>query len=250
MNSTNTNMDVPYLSRGMLEVHAGLLLQAYGQEKQQAVMPPIPVDSIMESFLKLQFSFLDLREVFGVDDVVGALWMENAEVGVDHTLDPDAHPHMEGRYNFTVAHEIGHWQLHRRYRIRKPDPTLPFAPVGLTATTYVCRSSTRNRAEIQANMFASSLLMPRAMVVASWRDYYGDKPMNIESLRRHGQAALNDLPLGHLSRFPANEDEYTASLVEAVIRPLVSKFHVSCQAMRIRLNELDLLPKTFPLQID
>jgi len=249
MSNTKTNMDVPYLSRGMLEVRAGLLLQAYGQEKRRTVKPPIPVDSIMENFLKLKFSFMDMRRIFGVDDVAGALWMETGEVGVDHRLDPDAHPRMEGRYNFTIAHETGHWWLHRRYTLGKPDPMLPFAPAGLAAPTYICRSSTRNRAEIQANMFAASLLMPRAMVVAIWRDLYGDRPMDIEGLRRYGQAALSSDPWGCIRRFPTNEEEYHASLVEAVIRPLASRFHVSHQAMRIRLSELGLLPKNFPLMI-
>jgi len=246
MTSTKTNMDVPYLSRGMLEVQAGTLLHAYGQEKRKTVTPPIPVDAIMENFLKLRFSFMNLREVFGVNDVAGALWMDTAEVGVDHTLDPEAHPRMEGRYNFTVAHEIGHWQLHRRYKLSKPDPMLPFARADLMAPTYICRSSTRNRAEIQANMFASSLLMPKAMAVAVWRDFYGDGLMNIEGLRRYGHAALGREPW---IRFPKNEDEYIACLMEAVIRPLASRFHVSLQAMRIRLSELGLLPKTFPLMM-
>ena len=253
MSNAKTDMDVPYLSKGMIGLRAGLLLQAYSEEKQKPVTPPIPVDSIMENFLKLQLSFMDMREVFGVDDVAGALWMDTGEVGVDHTLDPEAHPRMEGRYNFTVAHEIGHWWLHRRYKLRKPDPMLPFAQgeqADQTAPTYVCRSSIQNRAEIQANMFASSLLMPKAMVVAIWRDCYGDRPMNIEALRRYGHAALGDAPWIQSGRFPRNEDEYNACLTKAVIRPVAAKFRVSLQAMRICLGELDLLPKAFPLAID
>ncbi len=38
--------------------------------------------------------------------------------------------------------------------------------------------------------------------------------------------------------------------MQAGTRPLASKFHVSLQAMRIRLDELGLLPKTFPLLIN
>jgi len=249
MAETTMNEDVPYLSRGMLEVQAGLLLHAYEQAKRKTVIPPVPVDSIMESFLKLKFSFMDMREIFGVGDVAGALWMETAEVGVDHSLDPEAHPRMEGRYNFTVAHELGHWQLHRRYKLRKADPMLPFAPDEVASSTYVCRSSTRNRAEFQADLFASSLLMPRPMVLVVWRELYGNGPMTIDGLRRHGHAVQERDPWMHGSRFPDNENKYYAWLREGVVRPLASKFRVSRQAIGIRLDELGLLPKDFPLPL-
>ena len=143
-------MDVPFISRSMLDVQAAMLLHAYGQETRRAVVPPIPVDAILENFLKLTFSFMNMREVFGVEDVHGALWMESGEVGVDHSLDPDADARKEGRYNFTVAHEIGHWQLHRPHALRKRSPMLPFSEGEVAAPTHVCRSNARNRAEVQA----------------------------------------------------------------------------------------------------
>jgi hypothetical protein len=210
----------------MLEVQAGLLLHSYGQEKRKAVTLPIPVDAILENFLKLKFSFMDMQEVFGVEDVQGALWMESAEVGVDYGLDPDANPRMEGRYNFTVAHEIGHWQLHRRYRLRRPDPML------------------RNRAEIQANLFASSLLMPKPMVTGSWRELYGDRPMTRDMLRQRGVAIVDSEQWMRCN--PTNEDEYIKWQLESVTRPLATKFRVSLQAMRIRLGELGFLVKNAP----
>jgi hypothetical protein len=241
MTHISANMDVPYISRGMLEVQAGLLLHSYGQEKRKTVALPIPVDAILENFLRLKFSFMDMREVFGVEDVQGALWMESAEVGVDYNLDPDAHPRMEGRYNFTVAHEIGHWQLHRRYKLSRPAPMLPFGSGEIAAPTYVCRSNTRNRAEIQANLFASSLLMPKPMVVGSWRELYGDHPMTTDMLRQRGIALVDGDQW--MRRIPTNEDEYIQWQLESVTRPLAARFRVSLQAMRIRLEELGFLIK-------
>jgi Zn-dependent peptidase ImmA (M78 family) len=130
---------------------------------------------------------------------------------------------------------------------------LPFAQgeqAEQTAPTYICRSSIQNRAEIQANLFASSLLMPKAMVVAIWGDCYGDGAMDMEALRRYGHAALGDDPWIQGRRFPSNEDEYNACLIKAVIRPVAARFRVSLQAMQIRLGELGLLPKVFPLAIN
>jgi Zn-dependent peptidase ImmA (M78 family) len=177
--------------------------------------------------------------------VHGALWMEAAEVGVDHSLDPDANPRMEGRYHFTLAHEIGHWQLHRRRRLRKPDPLLPFAPGELAAPTYVCRSKTRSRAELQANYFASSLLMPEAMIRGTWENLYGDQPMTLEALRQQEQAILRS-ELFLRSWVPTDDEEYIRWLMESVARPLAAKFRVSLQAMQIRLEELGLLIKNAP----
>ena len=245
MIKTSAN-DVPYLSRGMLEVTAGLLLHAYGQQNRKTVTLPIPVDAIMENFLKLKFSFMDMREVFGVDDVQGALWMESAEVGVDHSLDPETNPRMEGRYNFTVAHEIGHWQLHRRLKLRKAAPQLPFAENELAANTYVCRSNTRNRAEIQANYFASSLLMPKPMLIGVWRELYGDRAMSLNTLRQRGVTVVETEAWMRQDCFPKNEDEYLKWLLESMLRPLAARFRVSLQAMHIRLEELGLLVKTPP----
>ncbi len=250
MISNNTKTNIPFLSRGGIELKAAVLLEAYRLKKGRTLTLPIPVESILEGFLKLKFSFMDMREVFGVDDVVGALWMESGEVGVDHRLDPDANPRSEGRYNFTIAHEIGHWLLHRRYKLSKTDPMLPYAGYQEASPTYVCRSSTSNRAEIQANLFASSLLMPKPMVVGIWQETYGEGPMDLEALRMHGQAAIDNGAWDHLPPFPENEDQYNTGLIKAVIEPLASKFHVSGQAMQIRLDELGLLPKRFPLMLN
>jgi len=121
---------------------------------------------------------------------------------------------------------------------------LPFASGELAAPSYVCRSSTRNRAEIQANLFASSLLMPKPMVVGSWRELYGDRPMTPDMLRQRGVAIVEGEQW--MRRIPMNEDEYIKWQLESVIRPLAAKFRVSMQAMRIRLEELGFLVKNAP----
>jgi hypothetical protein len=41
------------------------------------------------------------------------MWAAERRVRVDSSLDPAEFPAKEGRYRFTVGHEVGHWQLHR-----------------------------------------------------------------------------------------------------------------------------------------
>lgn len=65
------------------------------------------------------------------------------------------------RDRFTIAHELGHYFLHYR---------LP----GLEGRKRFGRGA-RNRAETEANVFASSLLMPKADFIREWRSSDGDE---------------------------------------------------------------------------
>ncbi len=59
---------------------------------------------------------------------------------IDESLDPKKNPAKEGRYRFTLAHEGGHWRLHRHLfakdpaqaslvrRLGRTDRDLPFEP--------------------------------------------------------------------------------------------------------------------------
>lgn len=64
------------------------------------------------------------------------------------------------RDRFTLAHELGHYFLH--YLYPKVEGPKSFA------------RGDRNRAETQANVFASSLLMPEAKYTAAFKKYDGD----------------------------------------------------------------------------
>ena len=58
-----------------------------------------------------------------------------------------------GLQRFTVAHEVGHWLFHAD---EARSATLPM----LDATRTLCHDGARTPAEIQADLFASYLLMP------------------------------------------------------------------------------------------
>src|ERR1700685_1169577 len=145
------------------EDEAALLLAEYGNKHSQVTAPPIPVDEMVELYLGLSLEFLDMQKLFGVDDVHGALWVNEKRVGIDQRLDPRINPSSLGRYHFTLAHEAGHWRLHRQLFFRKANqPTL--LPDRAPRPEYICRSSSTEPIEYQANRFASCLLMPKEMV--------------------------------------------------------------------------------------
>lgn len=60
------------------------------------------------------------------------------------------------RQTFTIAHELGHWILHRTYFLEHPDryPVLP----------RFQRPSERDPMEQEANCFAANLLVPRRLL--------------------------------------------------------------------------------------
>jgi hypothetical protein len=206
------------------EDESALLLAEYGTKHGQITSPPIPVDDIVELYLKLRLEFLDMKKLFGVDDVHGALWVNEKRVGIDQRLDPALNPAKLGRYHFTLAHEAGHWRLHRHLFQRRANQ-LSLFPEGVDRPEYICRSSDTTPIEFQANRFASCLLMPREMMKRSWHEWHGDMDaIYLPDIRaERGDHATDEV------------------LLEDAVRPLAVKFQVSAEAMRIRVEGLGLL---------
>jgi hypothetical protein len=145
-----------------------LLLAEYEDTIGAPIKLPVPVDDITTYHLALRLGFDDLHKTLnrpmlrGQPDILGAIWVEKELVLIDRHLDPKSNPSILGRYRFSVAHEVGHWRLHRSYVARDPDQTALFeAP---TEPTVICRISQENEPiEWQANFFASCLLTRRAL---------------------------------------------------------------------------------------
>jgi hypothetical protein len=136
----------------------------------------------MVPHLGLTFELKDMRQLFSFADVHGALWMDEALVGVDQSLDPKVFPAKLGRFRFTLAHEAAHWGLHKKYYQKDPAQGALFGESG--KATYICRSSqARKPVEWQADFFAANLLMPRRMMVSEWEGWRGEpKPVALPDI--------------------------------------------------------------------
>lgn len=219
---------------------AALLLAEYGTNHGQVTAPPIAIDEIVELYLKLRLEFIDMRQLFGVDDVHGALWVNERRVGIDQRLDPVESPSMQGRYNFTLAHEAGHWRLHRQLFQRKANQ-LKLLPDSTERPEYICRSSDTAPIEFQANRFASCLLMPREMVKRAWHEWRGSmEPIYLTDLRDRQRQILTAEVLRR-GGAKSGENGTDEMLLEHASRPLAELFQVSAEAMRIRLEGMKLL---------
>lgn len=233
---------VPFLTKDHIEAESDALLFSYGQKVGTITRPPIPVDEILNTHLKVGLDFDDLPKLLGVEaDVFGATWLERRQVIIDQSLDPTDHPERIGRYNFTVGHETGHWQLHRAYFFKACNQQALFDQE--PAPTVVCRSSeSKDRIEWQADFFSSCFLMPKVMLRESWKKRHGSECISIEELRR---TMTND------SRYAETISD--DAMIERFCKPLSHDFQVSPIAMRIRLETLGMIvrveaPRLFALR--
>jgi len=248
-------LQVPYLADEAIERDAEALLAQFAHAKGMVIRPPIPIEDIIEKDQKLHIEFDDLHRRFGVPrggsgaevDIFGAIWLETGKIVIDESLDPEERPSIEGRYRFTLAHEGGHWRLHRRLVQANSGQ-------GSRQPTVVCRSSrAKERVELQANLFASCLLMPRELVFQAWRDRFGnDHPLVL--WRKDGTIDVDEiiriLPNCVVSAVISHSFTQVCDdqLRQHFARPFAEQFLVSPTAMRIRLERLGLLHREDPRQ--
>lgn len=140
--------------------------------------PPVDVEAMAKSHtIKVMVADLD-------DETSGVLIIKSDEsvIGVNQI-------HHENRQRFAIAHELGHYILHRESSRLFVDSTLTFH-----------RSQTEHfQQEIQANAFAAELLMPEDMV----RQY-------VEKIDFHDETAIRSLA----RKFRVSPEAMTIRLLE------------------------------------
>ncbi|MFM0179087.1 MULTISPECIES: UvrD-helicase domain-containing protein [Paraburkholderia] len=82
----------------------------------------------------------------------------------------------DGEYSYLVAHELGHWKLDAD----KPELTIAdlkalMGSEGTPAAIKVEAYGARERQELQANVFARELLLPREVAATLWRQGKGPR---------------------------------------------------------------------------
>lgn len=220
-------MKVRFLSEEEIETATLATLGSYGRRFGEVSAPPVPVEEVLECDLELDFGFEDLAAAGLGEDALGAMWAAQRRVRVDSSLDPTEFPAKEGRYRFTVGHEVGHWQLHRHLFLANVGQDSLFG--ASSEPSVVCRAGLTKKPPIewQADAFAARLLMPRRMVALAWEESRGaPDPLFLE---RKAQ------PTTPIRR------RFRSDPVEEIAYELSRVFRVSPQAMKIRLGDLGLL---------
>ena len=155
---------------------------------------PVPVERIAEFHLGYELDFTDQEA-----DIIGGIDFRANVI----LINPRIENH-EGRYNFTIAHEIGHHCLHRALSIKHHDE------LGI-----LCRSKARPAEEVQADRFAEALLMP-------------PKPIQAAAKRSKWRYATTTKSRNALA---------------ADVIKILQLNGVSVSAMAVRLNHLRIAPR-------
>jgi hypothetical protein len=231
--------EVPFLTVKQIEQEVQSLLGGFAENIREVSEPPVPVDEIAELHLELILEIKDMRSLFQFGDVHGAIWFKQRTIGIEKSLDPSVDPSRLGRYHFTLAHEIGHWCLHRNYFLNDASQQRLFDD-GSPMPDVVCRSSqSKQPVEWQADAFAAELLMPRQLMHVAWMRFRdGDeRPAVVKDLL----AEATGRDLRYRGRAAETGKDRELAVKEAFCHPLAEEFQVSREAMRIRLESLGLL---------
>lgn len=214
-----------FLKPDFIEGEALKLLYEYGHTVEPVIAPPVPVAEIFECHLGFSLRYADLQKKYGDNKVLAEIYILSKKVVVDQSLEPEEHPLSEGRFNFTLAHEIGHWILHRHDVIAVADVPDLF---GETPPPVICRDFSKEPHEWQADEFAAYLLMPKEFVLKEWLRFSPNGALNVSAEIQEKRSRFRMLP-----------DEKDP--ICDIVRQIAPVFHVSLQAMQLRLRHLHLL---------
>lgn len=120
-------------------------------------VPPVRVDSIAEFNCGLEFGWRNLDKYSLSGEVLAAIVIQDEKIYLNESKERELKNNL-GRRNFTIAHELGHWFLHKDLAQEKL--------FGVEGKVIICRGlniKTDNR-ERQADIFATHLLMPERFV--------------------------------------------------------------------------------------
>lgn len=93
---------VPYLSYEDIRRHADAFLDQHHPDRSL----PIPIEDIIEFKLRM-----DIVPLPGIEDAYGIVGFTSSDLH-EISVDDYVYTHQEGRYRFTLAHEVGHTVLH------------------------------------------------------------------------------------------------------------------------------------------
>lgn len=199
---------IPYLSDDRIEDFANKIREIIGIEQEKSISD-FNLIKIVNNIAKYSISTHNLYE-----KTLGICDFKNKRIILNSNLEAGT-----PRWRFTLAHEIGHTLIHKRFFNQG------FCSVLSDSDANYITTSSKNRMEIQANRFASFLLMPSDhffKVYLEYRDKLGIPP-------RH-------YPKIYVDKQPVNLKDYYG-ILDGISR----KFNVSQQVVEIRLSQTGLI---------
>lgn len=227
--ASRASIRVPYVEDAQIALAASRLRAEYIHSGGPNTAALCPEDLIWELLDARDRLSLDTEASLGKtsegDQIAGAMSVlpDGGMIRIDQSVVSSP------LYTFTLAHEIGHWVLHRASIVEAQCQGNLFddAPrewVTLHRNVNATGGGRIPPEEWQANRFATHLLMPTEQVLQHYVARFGEQPIHNTQY-----ATLRDCAL----------DAATRSF--SGVASLASEFEVSKRAMAIRLEELSLV---------
>jgi tetratricopeptide (TPR) repeat protein len=149
------NPQVPFISDASLEELADELLDRYEREIEPIFRPPVPVEGIADFLLELNLEWLEIPDT-KTEPILAYLDPRSKTIRLNERwlIYFEQYP---GTYEYTLAHEIAHYQLHLLGDEGQPGQ----------AYVYRFQQMPKDRREWQAERFASYLLMPASLLLSA-----------------------------------------------------------------------------------
>ena len=166
----------PDISEQEIEMHVDELLNGYADDSAWDYDMPVPIERIAENHLGYDIEITD-EGLFADPEFLGGIHFDDKLIQVNGSIEDH-----EGRYSFTVAHELGHHCLHKN-EFKKQT----------SGDEIMCRDvGDKPIAELQADRFAAYLLMPSKMVLSAFNQAFGDnsKPFDMSFKNKHKLGAI------------------------------------------------------------
>jgi Zn-dependent peptidase ImmA (M78 family) len=152
--------------------------------------------------------------------ILGACQLSQKKIVTDNSI-----RELETKFNFTLAHELGHLALHRKVKITEDAASQGIEDTALDMVSGKRKlTSDKDWLEWQANAYAASLLMPRKFVELVLLAV--QEKLGISTNR--GMIYLDDQSCNKMDFFQ-------------ILREMAAYFKVSSSAIEYRLSHLGLL---------
>lgn len=226
-------MIYPFLPDTRIDAEA-VRLRAAALPPEGLQHPRVDLDAIVFGYLYERDELVidlesDLPDEDG-DEVLGKTTIRPGRIQVNSRLRADS-----GRFRFTLAHEVGHWILHRPLILAADEQHGLFGSTELESMPASLNRSLTDpyppREEIQANRFAATLLIDHDILRKEFIELFGSSGAG-NILRTSGRSSMG---ARDQARFLATYGP----------RPhLAETFGVSVEAMAIALESRKYLPGT------
>ncbi len=196
-------INVPYLDSFAIKKKADSL-----RAKLWGDVIPVDIEAIIEFELKIEIIPIpQLQQVCDTDAFITSTWKA---ICVDERNYMDER--YRGRLRFSLAHEIGHFILHKeiyeKFDIKNIDDFRRFIPE-ITQEQY-------SKFEVQADIFANNLLIPRDKLIQE-RDKHLSKISGKNGIKKADKRLINSY----------------------IARPIAKKFEVTNVPIEIALNTIN-----------